>query len=142
VLLESPVARAVTRTMVQVSSGMSCTDERPEDVVSYLVSGQKCIRRRSSVLERMAIIRTICNAHKVTCSNGKRLVCVLPPGFICLLKGRIILDCVQLIVPLKRVISTSILSNTLYSRSEERRGPRQYVTNSRNLRPCFASVAA
>ena len=103
VLLESPVARAVTRTMVQASSGISCMEERPEDVVSYLVSGQKYIRRCTGVLERMAIIRAICNAHEVTCSNGKRSVCVLSPGFICLLKRRIILDCVQLIVPLKRV---------------------------------------
>jgi len=125
VLLESPVARAVTRTMVQASSGMSCMEKRPEDVVSYLVCGQKCIRRCSGVLERMAIIRAICNAHKVTCSNGKRSVCALPPGFVCLLKRRIILDCVQLIVPLKKVISTSMLSNTLCSRSEESRGPRQ-----------------
>ena len=116
VLLESPVAQAVTRTMVQASLGMSCMEERPEDVVSYLVSGQKCIRRCSGVLERMAIIRAICSAHKVTCSNGKRSVCVLPPGFICLLKRRIILDCVQLIVPLKRMISTSMLSNTLCRR--------------------------
>jgi len=123
--VQSPVARAVPRTMVQASSGISCMDERPEDVVSYLVSGQKCIRRCSGVLERMATIRAICSAHKVTCSNGKRSVCVLPPGFICLLKRRIILDCVQLIMPLKRVISTSMLSNTLCSKSEESRGPRQ-----------------
>ena len=81
-LLESPGARAVTRIMVQASSGMSCREERPEDVVSYLVSGQKCIRRCSGVLERMAIIRAICNANRVTCSQGKRSVCVLPPGFI------------------------------------------------------------
>ena len=123
VLLESPVARAVTRTMVQASSGISCIEERPqaEDVVSYLLSGQKCIRRCSGVLERMAI----CNAHKVTCSNGKRSVCVLPPGFICQLKRRIILDCAQFIVPLKRVIFTSMLSNTLCSKSEESRGHRQ-----------------
>ena len=88
-------------------------EERPEDVVSYLVSGQKCIRRCSGVLERMAIIRAICNAYGVTCSKGKRSVYVLSPDFICLLKRRIILDCVQLVTPLKRVISTSMLSNTL-----------------------------
>ena len=109
VLLQSPVALAVTRIMVQASSGMSWREERPEDVVSYLVSGQKC----SGVLERMAIIRAICNAHKVTCSNGKKPVKVLSSGFFCLLKRSMILDCVQLITPLKRVISTSMLSNTL-----------------------------
>ena len=66
VLLESPVARAVTRTIVQASSGMSCIEDRPEDVVSYLVRGQKCTRSCSGVFERMAIIRAICNAHRVT----------------------------------------------------------------------------
>ena len=124
-LLESPVARAVTRIMVQASSGMSCREDRPEDVVSYLVSGQKCIRRCSGVLERMAINKVICNAHQVTSSNGKRSVKVLSPCFFCLLKRRMILDCVQLITPLKRVISTSMLSNTLCSRSAGSRGPRQ-----------------
>ena len=108
VLLESPVARAMTRTMVQASSGISCKEERPEIVVSYFVSGQKCSRRCSGVLERMTIIRAICSAYKVTCSSGKRSMIVFPPGFTCLLKRRIILDCVQLIVPLKSVISTSI----------------------------------
>ena len=39
VLLESPVARAVTRTMVQASSEMSLREERPEAVVSKRVRG-------------------------------------------------------------------------------------------------------
>ena len=116
VLLEFPVAQAVPRTMVQTSSGISCRGKRPAIVVSYLVSGQLCSRRCSGVLERMVIIRAIYNAHEVTCSNWNRSVCVLPPGFICLLKRRIILDCVQFIVPLRRVISTSMLSNTLCSK--------------------------
>ena len=41
VLLESPVARAVTRTMVQASSGMSWREERPEAVVSKRVRGHQ-----------------------------------------------------------------------------------------------------
>jgi len=71
VLLESPVARAVTRTIVQASSGMSWREERPEDVVSNRMRGHQCIRRCSGVLERMAIIKANCSAHRVTCSRGK-----------------------------------------------------------------------
>jgi len=49
VLLESPVAQTATRTIVQASSRISWREERPEDVVSYRVRGQKCIRRCSGV---------------------------------------------------------------------------------------------
>jgi hypothetical protein len=41
VLLESPVARAVTRTIVQASSEMSWREERPEVVVSKRVRGHQ-----------------------------------------------------------------------------------------------------
>ena len=66
VLLESPVARAMTRAIVQASSGMSWKEERPEAVVSNRVRGHQCIWRCSGVLERMAIIRAICNVQRLS----------------------------------------------------------------------------